>query len=153
VAQCSKGQESECGERNVEGAMDEHEARARAGSAALEVEVGRDSGRRGLKSRRALTRFSNKFSVGFRIPELVGCGAGSLTKRRLAAANSPPEAPHPNGGSGRGPLTLCLLAARVYQMPERSNTMAQAAVKQMRNGEGSMNQAPMAAAAESAAQT
>lgn len=45
------------------------------------------------------------------------------------------------------------LAARPYQMPERSKTTAQPPVKRIKNGEGSMNQAPIAAAAERPAQT
>ena|SRR5260221_12892601 len=43
-------------------------------------------------------------------------------------------------------------AARPYQIPERSKTTAQAPVNRIKNGEGNMNHATMAAPADKAAQ-
>ena len=55
--------------------------RARADSEVLEVDMGRDSGGRGVKIRRALTNVSNQLGFGFRIPQLVGLHARSLQSR------------------------------------------------------------------------
>src|SRR6185312_8003233 len=46
----------------------------------------------------------------------------------------------------------CFREAMVYQIPEATKTTAQAPVNRMRNGEGSMNHATMAAAPDNAPQ-
>jgi len=48
-----------------------------------------------------------------------------------------------------GKIVFCLFAPRPYQMPDAINTTAQAPVNRIKNGEGNMNQATTAAAAES----
>ena len=48
-----------------------------------------------------------------------------------------------------GESVFYLFAPRPYQMPDAINTIAHAPVKRIKNGEGYMNQATTAAAAES----
>jgi len=48
-----------------------------------------------------------------------------------------------------GESVLCRCAPRPYQMPDAIRTIAHALVNRIKNGEGNMNQATIAAAAES----
>lgn len=71
------------GLQSVECGFAEERVRARADCAVLELEAGRDSGGRGVRTRRALTKFSNQLCFGFRIPKLVGGPATSLQSETL----------------------------------------------------------------------
>ena len=72
------GQSVQYGVESGECRVDEWQVRARADSEVLEVDMGRDSGGRGVKIRRALTNVSNQLGFGFRIPQLVGSRLSSL---------------------------------------------------------------------------
>ena len=152
--------------------------RARADSPVLEGEEGRDSGRRGVRIRRALAnRSSNQLVCGFCIHQLVAKEVDSLpTIRRRKAGKlgaqalmppmdlptvgriaglqeRPDKQPGPSRAAQRaGFHAIRLLAALPYHIPERVKAIAQPAVKRIRNGEGSMNQATTAAPADRPAQ-
>ena len=97
------GHSFKCGVGNAECGVTEESVRARADSPVLELEVGRDSGGRGVRTRRGLTKFSNQLCFGFRILQLVVDRASSL--RLVCLHRALPD------GRGTGGFALAWLEA------------------------------------------